>query len=174
MSRSTNLIVRQYSLIINVYNSSKAELLGYILKRIGSNIDAEDIMQDVYLRLLNYNTLLNEDLLRGLIYKIARNLIIDYYRHHACSQRAQEFFANCSYHNLNTTEDTILANEVEQVESRCIEQLPKQRSQIYTLCSKGGLSTDEVATRMDLSPRTVENHLFLARKEIRSLVSSFY
>ncbi len=174
MTTSINLNLRQDELIRNFYERSKYELLGYVVKRIGSRMDAEDLMQDVFCRLLNYNTLLNEQMLQGLIYKIARNLIVDYYRHNACTMRAQEFFANFSTDRVNTTEETIMANEVERVESHCINQLTKQRGQIYTLCSKEGFSAEEIASQLGLSQRTIENHLFMARKEIRSLVSSFY
>lgn len=174
MRDAGNLKLRQERLICDIYERSRAELLGYIVKRIGSRMEAEDMMQEIFFRLLSSNMLLNEHMLQALVYKIARNLIIDYYRHNACTVRAQEFFANFSRVQDNTTEDMVLANEIESVEQRCINELPKQRGQIYTLCTKEGLSTEEVASRLYLSQRTIENHLFIARKQIRTLVSSFY
>lgn len=141
MSVSINLDLRQDEMIRTLYQRSQNELLGYVTKRIGSREDAEDIIHDIFLRLLNYNMLLNEQMLQGLMYKVARNLIIDYYRHNACSSRAQEFFANFAPRVVNTTEDTVMANEVARVEQHCIDQLPHKRGLIYVLCSKEGLTT---------------------------------
>ncbi len=174
MTSTLTTNARQDHLIEHVYNSSRAELLGYITKQIGSREHAEDIVQETFAQLLTYNTLLRESTLRGFIYKIARNLIIDYYRHNACCRRAKEYFDTHSQRYSNSVEQEIYANEIVAVEQMCINRLPPQRGKIYRLCIKEELSTQDVARSLDLSQRTIENHLFIARKELRALVSSFY
>lgn len=45
---------------------------------------------------------------------------------------------------------------------------PRQRKQIYYLTRFKGLSSVEIATRLNVGKRTVECHLFMARKEMRT------
>jgi RNA polymerase sigma factor (sigma-70 family) len=63
-----------------VYIGESERLSGFVYKRINNLHDAEDIVQEVWLRLHSAlkNTTINNP--NGWIYRVARNLIIDYHR----------------------------------------------------------------------------------------------
>lgn len=174
MNNQTLLDARQDDLITSVYNESRAEILGYIAKRINSRQDAEDMVQDLYLKLLGYNTLLKEETLLNFIYKIAKNLIVDYYRHNKFYVTAHNSFIRELSSTSNITEETIAANEIELIEKQGLESMSAQRRLVYELRQKDGQSVVEIADKLSLSKRTVENHILSARKEMVSYVSSFY
>lgn len=64
-----------------IWNNFQAELLGFIKKRVQNPFDAEDILQDIFIKIhLNLENLSQKDRLATWVYRITRNAIIDFYR----------------------------------------------------------------------------------------------
>ena len=77
--------------IVDFWEESKDFLKIFISKRVANEVDAEDILQDVFLKLIsNIDKLLDSQKMHAWIYKITRNAIIDYYRN---NHRHLEFIA---------------------------------------------------------------------------------
>src|SRR5438876_2830454 len=58
-----------------------APLLGFIRKRVSNEHDAEDILQQVFLKIqTRMDSLRDTEKLQGWLYRIARNAIVDHYR----------------------------------------------------------------------------------------------
>lgn len=49
--------------------------------------------------------------------------------------------------------------------------MPPKRKEIYMLSRERGLTNAEIAKKLDISKKTVENHLNLALKEIRNFLA---
>ena len=73
----------------------------------------------------------------------------------------------------NCIEEELYAKELEFLISVAVEKMPPQRKQIYRMSRVDGLSNDEIAARMSISKRTVENHLTLALADIRKIIGFF-
>lgn len=68
---------------IKAYDLYIDQLYRFVYFKIGSREEAEDLCSAVFLKTWNYilsNSLKDEKTLKALLYKIARNLIIDHYR----------------------------------------------------------------------------------------------
>lgn len=68
---------------INAYDLYVDQLYRFIYFKVGNSEDAKDLTSAVFLRTWTYlleNKIINEKTLKALLYKIARNLIIDHYR----------------------------------------------------------------------------------------------
>jgi RNA polymerase sigma-70 factor (ECF subfamily) len=65
----------------DIWNEFSEELRRFILKRIADPADADDVLQDVFVKLhTRIDTLRESDRLAPWLYQIARNTIVDYYR----------------------------------------------------------------------------------------------
>ncbi len=57
------------------------KLFGFIRKRVNDKFIAEDILQDVFIKILNkIDTLREDSKIQNWLYQLTRNAIIDYYR----------------------------------------------------------------------------------------------
>jgi RNA polymerase sigma-70 factor (ECF subfamily) len=68
---------------IKVYDESVEEIYRFVYFKIGSREEAKDLSSMIFLKAWNHiqnNTLEDAKTLRALLYKIARNAIVDYYR----------------------------------------------------------------------------------------------
>jgi RNA polymerase sigma-70 factor, ECF subfamily len=64
----------------DIWKKYRAKLLQFVKTRVGNMDDAEDITQDVFLKIFrNIDTLRSEDKLQSWLYQIARNAIADHF-----------------------------------------------------------------------------------------------
>ena len=68
------------------------------------------------------------------------------------------------------SESRIVADDLRRMESRRISALPEQRRKVYEMNRFQGKSSEDIAEELNLSRRTVENHLFISRKEVREFI----
>ena len=68
----------------------------------------------------------------------------------------------------------MFARELQSIISRTVEQMSPQRKLIYQMSREQGLSNDEIATRLNISKRTVENHLTAALAILRKVLYLFF
>lgn len=78
--------------LVDFWEESKITLKNFIRDRVSNEEDAEDILQDVFLKLIsNVDKLIDNQKVHAWIYKTTRNAIIDYYRRNQSNNNATGF-----------------------------------------------------------------------------------
>lgn len=152
------------------YQEYRNVVLVYITRRIPHKYEAEDLTQDVFIRLWEHWAFVNQNTIWSLLYTIARNIITDRIRR----QYRQDDFLSSLYTNevkeagRNFVEEEVQYHELEQMHEMAICGLSAKRRQIYKLSFNEELSCPAIAGQMSLSSRTVEGQLLIARKRVRA------
>ena len=157
---SDNIITRSYEEYYQV-------ILTYITYRITHRYEAEDLTQDVFIRLLDYKQMLRPDTVKYFLFTIARNIVTDYIRRYYKKQEVDSYMYDCAVTSTNETEENIIADDLMENEQRKLAMMPEQRRLVYTMNRFEAKTSTEIAEEMNLSRRTVENHHFLGRREMR-------
>lgn len=71
----------KFTTIGKYYAEHFNDLRAFVVSRIKETEYADDIVQNVFIKLLSIDKILTEESLSNLVYTITRNLIYDYYRH---------------------------------------------------------------------------------------------
>jgi len=66
--------------LTTVFTAFRQKLLTFIASKVSSEEDAEDLLQDVFLRFLQTEESVSIEKISAWLYKVARNRIIDYWR----------------------------------------------------------------------------------------------
>ena len=69
-----------------------------------------------------------------------------------------------------TPQEQVEARDLQLLIDMVVENMPPQRQTIYKLSREEGLSNDQIAERLGLQKKTVENHLNLALGDIRNML----
>lgn len=152
------------------YEKYHQEVFLYIFYRIGCSDDAQDLAQDAFVRLIECCQMVRQDTVKQLIFTISKNLVFDYLRRYYKRQEIDSYMFDNAETSSNYTESRILADDIEAVEQRKLRLLPPQRQKVYELSRYEDMSVADISTQLNLSVRTVENHLRLGRKEVRDFI----
>ena len=157
-------------LISDSYKEYYSSVCSYINYRINNWETARDLFQDVFLRLIDYKQMLRPDTVKYFIFTIARNLLNDYLRRYYKKQEITSYIYDHSITYTNETESLIIAKELSLLEKHKLEMLSDQRRKVYTMNRFEDKSISEISSELSISPRTVENHLFVSRKVVRDFI----
>lgn len=153
------------------------------LRYLTDRLRVEDVIQDVFLDIWNKRADLNittgiKSYLRGAVSNkclaiLRKDKRMDYVYEHAVDLADDK-------HQISHQMDAAL---IQQTVKEALESMPPKRKNVFILSREKGLSNKEVAKKLDVSVKTVENHMTLVLKTLRlalkkkgllSLVFIFY
>ena len=152
--------------LTNYYVTHRDELLAYVSSRLGNSVEAEDLVQNVFLRLLTSDKMITDITLPALVYTIARNLIADYYRRRTHFEVYEHYLKNTD--SIDESAESILSirDITEQLE-RGLARVPENCREIYRLHVYGGMKVAEISEHLGEGYKSVEHRLGTARKLVR-------
>jgi RNA polymerase sigma-70 factor (ECF subfamily) len=140
------------------------ELLNYFSRHLKDRDGAADVVQEAYARVLTVQQAgqaIREP--RALLYRTARNIVIDQQRHLAVSERdGPEVLDEIPAPSAEQPEQVYAAHQRAQQLVEVIDALPPRCREAFVLHKFEGLSHAEVAERMGISRNMVERHVMLA------------
>ena len=160
------------NLIETYYRDHRDELLAFVSSRLGGAVEAEDIVQNVFLRLLTTDKMITEITLPALTYTIARNLISDYYRRRNTYEEFEHYIKRSS-DDYSSMESVISAKELTELLERGLARIPENFREIYRMHIYGGMRVGEISQTLGEGYKSVEHRLGVARKALRSFLENY-
>lgn len=157
----------------------EAMLRAWLMSRVRSPDEIDDIVQEAYLRVLRARSQGALESPKAYLFSIARNIAFDRLRHHRIA-RTEPLVENGTSDVLDDCEsipETVSRNQELALLTEAIQSLPDRCRQIFTLRKVYGLSQREIAQKLGLSENTVSAQLtigihkcteFLMRRRDRS------
>ena len=160
-------------LLINYYIAHRDELLAYVSSRLGDSCLAEDIVQDVFLKLLITDKMISEVTLPALVYTVARNLITSYFRRRSHHEQFEHVIRHSSSLEAASTESVFSVSEITERLERGLARLPENCREVYRLHVYGDMKVSEISQELNEGYKSVENRLGVARKAIRQYLRMY-
>ena len=129
------------------------------------------IFRRIYLSLWqNRGNLKQIDNLDAYLFRIARNAVFRYIERSLLFKNYQSRQLSDDNSDLYEIESELNAKELELIIAIAVERMPSQRRKIYQMSREQGLSNENIARELNISKRTVENHLTQALADIRKIL----
>ena len=154
-----------------MYRKYFPRLFAFCMHLTRSRTDADEIVQETFIKIWETRERLNPDLpFAGYIIKIARNHI-----YNKTTQRLREAdlafrYSQTLSHTSELTSEEINYNSLNKLLSEVVEQLPFMQKKVFTMSRLNGMSNQEIASRLQLSQSTVENHINLATRKLKKIL----
>ena len=155
----------------DVWEAMASPLRRFIGRRVRDRHAAEDIAQDVMLKVqAHLHGLQSEEKLAAWVFRVARNAVTDYYRSPRSRPTAELGDAN----DLPTTEASGEAEAVTAELSAClrpmIERLPQPYRQALELTEFEGLTQQELADRVGIGLSGAKSRVQRAREQLKAML----
>ncbi|MFZ4262509.1 RNA polymerase sigma-70 factor [Sphingobacterium sp. HJSM2_6] len=156
-----------------IYNRYWKSLLFVATKKLGRIEDGEEIVQDIFVSLWNrrdvlqVNTSLKNYLSASVKYRVIKHLDKQYHANLYLNSLIDNNFIEA------TTERTVEFDELRDELERNIVLLPERCQLVFRLSKEEGKSQKEIASALEISEKTVENHLGKAYKILRAKLAGY-
>ena len=154
--------------LVDFWEESKTPLKNFIRGRVSNEEDTEDILQDVFLKLIsNVDKLISPKKVHAWIYKTTRNAIIDYYRRN---------HKNLDYQSLTEElplvldEDLTSNKEIAFCLKNMIEKLPGKYKQAINITVFENHTQKEYSEMVGISISGAKSRVQRARNILKEMV----
>lgn len=154
-----------------VFNDFYTPLVNYSNTIVKNQNDAEDIVQQLFITVWQKRSDLEKvDSLRNYLYRSVYNASLNRVKQQAVrTNYAKEQMRVVS----DKYETNIVHKELQQKINEAIEKLPEQCAKVFKLSRFNEMKYQEIADELNISVKTVENHMGKALKLMRELLKDY-
>ncbi len=157
-----------------IYVKYHDQILRFIHSLIRSLGDAEELTQEIFVTLWAKKDQIDPAKnFNGYIYRMARNSVLNYIKARNVRAGSPLDAAQNEISEYISSEDIVVAREVNLIIELAISRMPEQRKRIMEMSRKEGLSNEEIADRLCIKKSSVEKQISYARKELKEILASF-
>ena len=155
--------------ITTVWNGFRNELLNFIKAKVNDEYEAEDILQEVFIKIYrNIEQLDDEAKIKSWLYKITNNTIIDYYR-----KRKNSALLIDKVEGLpgNKEENANMNDEMVACLRLFLYELPDKYKEPLEMYEFKGMKHREISKNLNISLSGSKTRIQRARKKLRELLT---
>ncbi len=158
-----------------IFDAYSERLFHFAYSYLKDSNDTEEIVQDVFLRLWEIRTEVDEDKsFKSFLYKMTVNRVFNHLKHQIVRQKYEEHLMSLDSSFSETPEETLRRNELTDKIQDVLNKLPEQKRRIFILSRLKGYSNAEISEKLGLSVRTVENQVYRATKFLKEHLKDDY
>ena len=166
------IIATQQQMIADFYKEYQEKLVNFAVARLGNWQEAEDLVQDVFVKLMTYDGIINETTLRSFIFTITNHEIMNILRRRACRHKVEESVMYEQELQCSAVERVVEYHDTLRLINRCVEQLTPSCAKVYRMTLFDGKCAGDIAKELNVSKRTVESQLLTSRKKVRMMLQA--
>lgn len=160
---------RDFKCLFDIY---KNRIFGYVLAVSHSPYIAEEITQEIFIKLWLCRDLLNGlDSPEAYILTIARNKTLNFLRRASRDSKLLREMQTRVIPGYNNVEEMVFVSDQNRLLQEALILLPPRQRMVYHLSRDEGLNHRQIAGQLQVSPNTVKNHLVFATRFIRKYLS---
>jgi RNA polymerase sigma-70 factor, ECF subfamily len=157
-----------------VFKANFKNLHAYAFTITRDEAAAEEVVQQIFLKLWERSkTLSIAGSLEAYLYRAVYNGSLNYLKHRKVQAEYQRHFAHTMKNEVATTAKTVSMKELENKLRTALDELPEQCRTVFQLSRFEELRYREIASRLGISVKTVENQMGKALKILRTKLVEF-
>ncbi len=155
-----------------LYRRYHSKLFFFIQKLSGSAATAEDIVQDVFIKLWTQrHNLAGIGNLNAWIFRITRNQAINVIKRHANEALILQEIAQETTPGENRSHEILVQKNMHAVLRKVVDELPPQQKLVFLLSREEGLTYAQIGEKLGISALTAKKHAAQALRTLREKIS---
>jgi RNA polymerase sigma-70 factor (ECF subfamily) len=158
--------VQSFDAIFKRYNK---RVYYFALSYLKDKDEAEDVVQEVFMNLWKFRDQINEYyIFSKYLFKITYNVTCKKFRKHASDKKHIEEVLNSFSLEDNSTKLDVEYNNLYEFTNKLINELPARQKEILLININEHLEVGQIAEKLNISKKTVENYLAMARGTLKN------
>ncbi len=154
-----------FDILFRKYSES---LYAFALSITRDSFAAEEITQLVFLKVWEKRDQINEHLsFKSFLFSVTYHETISWLRKEKSEKMRIGEFVRISGFQTSETEQTVEFRNIEGLANQLIQEMPEKRKEIFKLSREQGFSNKEIAVKLGISIKTVENQMTSALNFLR-------
>jgi RNA polymerase sigma-70 factor, ECF subfamily len=153
--------------ITDIWNNFHKEIKSYIAKVVKNQTDADDILQDVFIKIISNNEKVNQAKdLRQYIFGMVRNAIGDYFR----NKKFLDSDLGISATLVEEDEEFLNATIAECCIKPFINQLPEKYKEALLLTEFQDISQKDLAEKLNISYSGAKSRVQRGKEKLKEII----
>lgn len=164
-------VICKQQVIANFYTVHHAELVNFATSRLGNREESEDLVQDVFIKMMTLEGMINEVTIKSFAFTITANKIKDHLRRRIFRHKMEE---NAKYEmqlQHSHVERQAEYHDTLRLVEDSIAKLSPICAKVYRMSLFDDMTTCDIAVEQNVPKRTIESQLFTSRKQVRAMIS---
>jgi len=141
------------------------------MQHLKNEEDVKDLVQEIFAKIWDIRNKIDEKKsFNSFLFTITLNTIRDYFRKQVKNRNLINKWLEDAMAYSESTSQTVELASLQKVVDSFSQQLPPRRQMVFRLSRIDGLSNDEIAEKMKITKKSVENHLNHALKHLRVIL----
>jgi RNA polymerase sigma-70 factor (ECF subfamily) len=157
------ILIREGDMIAfyNIYERYCKRLYGFVLRYIKNEADAEEIVQDVFVKIWEARSKIDVySSFESFLFTIAYNSTISLFRKRVSEKKYLEYLKLLQHlEKAPDLIDEIQFNDLNRKVQALLNELTQRQKEIFLLSREEGLSHEEIAKKLNISINTVKKHM---------------
>jgi len=156
----------------NIFKKYNKKVYYFALSYLKNKEEAEDVVQEVFMNLWKFRDQINEyHVFSRYLFKITYNATCKIFRKQSPNKKQlKKVMQNFTIEDNSTNLD-IEYNNLLKTTNLLIDKLPSRQKNIFLLSIKEQMTNEQIAQQLNISKKTVENYLALAKSSLRKSLS---
>ncbi len=145
----------------NIYERYCKRLYGFVLRYIKQEADAEEIVQEVFIKVWEARTKIDVySSFESFLFTVAYNATISLFRKRVSEKKYLEHLKSLQQSEyVPDAANEIHFNELNEKVQALLNELTPRQKEIFQLSREEGLTHEEIAKKLDISVNTVKKHM---------------
>jgi len=157
-----------------LYEKYSKRLYGFAFSYLKTEADAMDVVQEVFINVWNKrNDLRSDTNLEAYLFTVTKNSVISIFRKKITEKQYFEHLKAVTVLHHSDTEETLDYEALSARLKELVTRLPEQRQLIFKMSKEKGMSNKAIADELQISIKTVEDHMTKARHFLKSQLTDY-
>ncbi len=147
----------------------------FVLSFVKDQSVAKDIVHDSFVKIwVKRENLARVVSFDSYLFRMLRNAIMDYFETLQINRRYVAETLKCTDDFSDITSNQVSLDELELIIFDAVSNMPERRREVFRLSRYQNVENSEIALRLGIDVRTVENHITAALATIRARIAEVY
>lgn len=152
----------------HLFYSFNRRVYYFALSLLRNENEAEEVVQEIFVKIWESRHQLDEAYsFSSFLFTVTKNHILNRLRRKAHEQHYQDYCRKTFSDFGNFTDNEVEYREMQRLVKEAVATLSPRKQEIFILSREGRLTYREIAAKLNISVKTVENQMIFALKQLR-------